>query len=149
VSPFSVGPYLGIDYIGLISCIISLLKIGASCASGVERIWIIFSCIVIWLRNSGLWCLVFGIWYVWSAVGYALHSAGSFSWVAWEVGETWLILVWKMIPHCLIWCLWCERNARHFEDSERSIAELKLYSFKPYLNGLWALGLFQFTPFWS
>jgi hypothetical protein len=35
------------------------------------------------------------------------------------------VIVWQIVPHCVIWCLWLERNARHFEDSERTIPELK------------------------
>lgn len=31
----------------------------------------------------------------------------------------------KAIPHCLIWCIWRERNARNFE-CERFILELEL-----------------------
>jgi hypothetical protein len=35
--------------------------------------------------------------------------------------------VWKMIPLCLMWCIWRERNDRSFEDSERTVAELKAF----------------------
>jgi hypothetical protein len=48
------------------------------------------------------------------------------------------VLVWKMILHCLIWCLWHERNARNFEDSERHIHELKLFFFHTLFD--WVLG---------
>jgi len=24
--------------------------------------------------------------------------------------------VWRLVPLCLRWCLWREKNARHFED---------------------------------
>jgi hypothetical protein len=48
------------------------------------------------------------------------------------------VLIWKMIPHCLIWCLWHERNARHFLDSERHIHELKLFFFHSLFD--WVLG---------
>ena len=30
------------------------------------------------------------------------------------------VAVWKMVPTCLCWCLWRERNNRCFEDLERS-----------------------------
>ena len=33
--------------------------------------------------------------------------------------------IWKMIPHCLMWCLWCERNSRIFNGEETSIPALK------------------------
>ena len=30
------------------------------------------------------------------------------------------IVVWKMIPLCIMWCIWREQNDRCFEDSSRS-----------------------------
>ena len=33
--------------------------------------------------------------------------------------------IWGMIPHCLMWVIWRERNARTFEDLEKSTQELK------------------------
>ena len=38
--------------------------------------------------------------------------------------------VWKMIPIWIMWCLWQERNARTFEDKERSMEELKVFFFR-------------------
>jgi hypothetical protein len=34
-------------------------------------------------------------------------------------------MVWRVVPHCVFWCVWRERNARHFEDTETSILEMK------------------------
>jgi hypothetical protein len=39
--------------------------------------------------SCGVGSLVYGVWIVRGAVGYAPHSAGSVPWVAWEVWETW------------------------------------------------------------
>jgi hypothetical protein len=36
------------------------------------------------------------------------------------------INIWRAIPHCLMWCVWKERNARTFESCEQTVAELKL-----------------------
>jgi hypothetical protein len=33
--------------------------------------------------------------------------------------------VWRLVPLCLMWCLWWERNARHFEDVKTSMLELR------------------------
>ena len=33
--------------------------------------------------------------------------------------------LWRIVPHCLLWCIWCERNARSFEGCERSMLEIK------------------------
>jgi hypothetical protein len=38
-------------------------------------------------------------------------------------------VVWKMVPSCLLWCLWRERNDRNFEDKKRSFEELKSFFF--------------------
>ena len=40
------------------------------------------------------------------------------------------MVLFGSIPHCLMWCIWQERNNRCFEDSERTIADLKLFFFK-------------------
>jgi hypothetical protein len=37
-------------------------------------------------------------------------------------------VVWKMVPHCIMWCLWSERNKRYFDDTESSREDL-LHSF--------------------
>ena len=29
--------------------------------------------------------------------------------------------IWLIVPHCLLWCLWRERNSRCFEDKEIDI----------------------------
>jgi hypothetical protein len=35
--------------------------------------------------------------------------------------------VLKMVPLCLLWCLWREINDKSFEYQERTMEELKLY----------------------
>ncbi len=52
--------------------------------------------------------------------------------------------IWCLIPHCVIWCLWQERNARHFEDHERTILELKLFFFQILYDWVLGLGIFSF-----
>ena len=32
--------------------------------------------------------------------------------------------IWNLIPGCLMWIVWMERNRRSFEDSEKSLVEL-------------------------
>ena len=36
-------------------------------------------------------------------------------------------LIWRVVPHCLIWSIWREQNGRSFEDCERSYVEIKLF----------------------
>jgi hypothetical protein len=55
--------------------------------------------------------------------------------------------IWKAIPHCLMWCLWRERNARTFKDSERNILDLKLFFYRSLYGWMRATGLFSFTSF--
>ena len=31
------------------------------------------------------------------------------------------------MPHCLLWCIWRERNARSFEGCERPMLEIKSF----------------------
>ena len=47
--------------------------------------------------------------------------------------------IWSIIPHCLMWWLWRERNCRCFEDYESSIPDLKLLFFRSLRNWLFAL----------
>uniref|UniRef100_A0A2N9GE37 Reverse transcriptase domain-containing protein n=1 Tax=Fagus sylvatica TaxID=28930 RepID=A0A2N9GE37_FAGSY len=88
------------------------------------------------LVASDLWSMVFGLfgvqWVMPHTVLDLFHG-----WLG-KFGRHDTIQVWKMIPHCLIWCLWREWNARHFEDSERSLPELKLFFFQTLLE--WVVG---------
>ena len=43
-------------------------------------------------------------------------------------------VIWMVVPHCLMWCIWRERNNQCFEDFERTIAGLKLFFFKTLLD---------------
>jgi hypothetical protein len=48
----------------------------------------------------------------------------------WSSGHSRSAVVWKMVPLCIMWCIWRERNARCFEDSSRSSEEfLHLFLF--------------------
>jgi hypothetical protein len=38
----------------------------------------------------------------------------------WTAGRTRSAVVWKMVPHCILWCIWRERNNRCFEDSPKN-----------------------------
>ena len=42
--------------------------------------------------------------------------------------------IWMVVPHCLTWCIWKERNRRCFEDNEHSMSNLKLLFFKTLLD---------------
>jgi hypothetical protein len=44
-------------------------------------------------------------------------------------GSNWSAVVWKMLPSCLLWCIWKERKDRSFEDHERTLEELISFFF--------------------
>ena len=48
-------------------------------------------------------------------------------------------MVWKMVPLCIMWCLWSERNGRFFEDSEKSLGDLVHFFFTTLFT--WAAAL--------
>ena len=55
--------------------------------------------------------------------------------------------IWAVIPHCLMWCLWRERNSRIFEDGERSILDLRLQFLRTLFDWMSASRLFSFHTF--
>jgi len=42
--------------------------------------------------------------------------------------------IWKVVPFCLMWCIWNERNSSCFEDIERSMPDLKFLFFRTLLD---------------
>ncbi|RVW27828.1 Transposon TX1 uncharacterized 149 kDa protein [Vitis vinifera] len=44
-------------------------------------------------------------------------------------------VVWKMVPICLFWCIWGERNRRMFQEEEKSDMSLKNLFLRLFLNG--------------
>ncbi|XP_041002530.1 uncharacterized protein LOC121248205 [Juglans microcarpa x Juglans regia] len=51
-------------------------------------------------------------------------------------GDSQVAAIWRLVPICLCWCVWSERNARCFDDHERTLSELKAFFFKSLF--LWA-----------
>ena len=56
-------------------------------------------------------------------------------------------VIWKCIPHCLMWCIWRERNFRCFEGNERSVADLKHLVLKTLFEWVSASGCFSCSNF--
>jgi len=47
------------------------------------------------------------------------------------------IAIWRIVPHCLMWCIWQEQNTGSFEECEWSILEFKsFFSFLLFSNGV-------------
>ena len=56
--------------------------------------------------------------------------------------------IWMVIPHCLMWCIWRERNSRSFEDMESFMPDLKFF-FRTLLDWLSDVEPFLFFFFFS
>jgi hypothetical protein len=50
-----------------------------------------------------------------------------------KIGNSQIEDLWKMIPLCLMWCIWNEINDQRFEDGERTVVELKAFFPYPFL----------------
>ena len=55
--------------------------------------------------------------------------------------------VWKLVPHCLIWCIWHEGNARSFEGCERSLLEIKSFFLHTLFEWRWSFLIFLVLHF--
>ena len=94
---------------------------------------------------SDLWSMVLGL----IGVSWVMpHTILGLLW-CWQgsFGHHQNIYIWSIIPHCLLWCLWRERNSRCFEDTERSIPDLKLLFFRTLRDWLFALQDKSFPSF--
>jgi hypothetical protein len=65
-------------------------------------------------------CQLFGV--MWVMPGSVTDCLGS--WRTQKDNRT-VLQTWRMVPLCVMWCIWRERNARNFEDRELGILELK------------------------
>jgi hypothetical protein len=92
-----------------------------------------------------LWDLVFamfGISWVMPATVKDLFDC----WLG-KTGKHPIHMIWKAVPHCLMWCLWRERNLRTFEGREQHVAELKLLFLRKLFEWMASTRLFGFSSF--
>ena len=54
-------------------------------------------------------------------------------------------MIWRAVSHCLMWCLWRERNMRIFEGSEHHVDELKLLFLRTLFEWMASTRLFCFS----
>ena len=52
---------------------------------------------------------------------------------------------WRLVSHCLMWCIWSERNARCFEGCKWSLLEIKSFFLHTLLD--WSVALLHFSCF--
>ena len=84
-------------------------------------------------------CSLFGVHWVMPARVLDLLSCWQGS-----LGRHQNCFIWRAVPHCVMWCLWRERNARTFEGCERNIFDLKLLLLRTLFDWMLATGLFSF-----
>ena len=55
--------------------------------------------------------------------------------------------LWRAVPHCVLWCIWRERNSRCFEGKELSISEFKSLLLHTLLEWSYSFNLFPCSNF--
>jgi hypothetical protein len=86
-----------------------------------------------------LWSMVFGLF----GLDWVMPCQVLQLWAAWQVrgADHRNMVIWRVVPHCVIWCLWRERNARLFEDSESSVVDIKLLFFQTLYTWVNSVGI--------
>ena len=79
-----------------------------------------------------VWDMVFGLF----GVSWVMPSSVVGLFACWQghFGRLRNGVIWKIVPPCLMWCIWKERNNRCFEDAERTIPDIKLLFFRTLLE---------------
>jgi hypothetical protein len=73
-------------------------------------------------KKSALWNFIFGLAWVMPRRVKDLFAC----WRG-QLGSPQSEAIWKMLPPCLMWCIWRERNDWNFEESERTVVELNTF----------------------
>ena len=115
------GQQLGIVFLPLITSFLGVYHwlISVAFAGVMRKLWIIFYSIVSLLMPCEVF-LIFGIQWVMPKTVASLL----FGW--WNWPEKHSSNIWNMVPACLMWLTWWERNNCTFEDIARLIDLLKL-----------------------
>ena len=71
--------------------------------------------------------MIVGVLFVWNSLVMPHKVIELFE--SWQdmFGRHRNIELWRIVLHCLLWCIWRERNARSFEGCERSMLEIKSF----------------------
>ena len=85
---------------------------------------LLLHCSMVWER----WSVILGLF----GIHWVMPCNVLDLWARWQghLSDHQNMVVWKIVPHCLMWYLWRERNARHFEDYKRYTLALKLLFFQ-------------------
>jgi hypothetical protein len=63
------------------------------------------------------------------------------------LGKNRQAVIWRTIPHCIMWCIWRERNLRTFEGLEMDPPELQLLFFRMLFDWIQVSSIFSFSSF--
>jgi hypothetical protein len=116
----SLGKVLTID--NLRKCQLVLLDWCCLCKEDGESIdYLYLHCNV----ANELWQLVFSMFGIWWVMLY--HVVDLLAYWTGHTHKTSSAAIWGMIPHCIMWVIWRERNGRSFEDRTfTSVVETKI-----------------------
>ena len=105
-------------------------------------------------ENKWKWSLryCYELWsMVWALFGlqWVLPHGFSDLFLSWQgsFGGHRSIDLWRAVPHCVLWCIWRERNSRCFEGKERSISELKSLLLHTFLEWSSSFNLYTCSNF--
>jgi hypothetical protein len=87
--------------------------------SGKSIVHLLLHCEVA-MEVWNMMCQLFGV--MWVMLGSVTDCLGS--WRT-QKGNRTVLQTWRMVPLCVMWCIWRERNAWNFEDHELGILESK------------------------
>ena len=57
------------------------------------------------------------------------------------------VVIWRVILHCLMWCLWWERNLQTFEGKEMAPPDLQFFFFRMLFDWIQVTCPFSFSSF--
>ncbi|WMV15667.1 hypothetical protein MTR67_009052 [Solanum verrucosum] len=67
-----------------------------------------------------MFCSLFGL--TWAMPGSLRETF--VCWSSWKVGKS-IKKIWSLVPACILWCLWIERNKRCFDGIPTPVSSLK------------------------
>ncbi|KAG5595378.1 hypothetical protein H5410_036610 [Solanum commersonii] len=59
------------------------------------------------------WCMFITLFGLHCSMTYSIRDA-FVNWCTWKVGKSFK-RIWSLIPACILWCIWTERNQRCFD----------------------------------
>lgn len=95
------------------------------------------------ILNNGQWDIVFALF----GVQWVMPKRVMDLLACWqcELGRHQNSKIWKVIPHCLIWCLWWSEILEIFRGVTKVSQTLKLQVLKILFDQMLATGLFSFS----